>query len=107
MPVLYRYNGTTAAWEVVGAGSPTLPGYWSDLPPMTANANDDEFNTGSLGAAWTKWDFGGVGTVTVDNYGLHLVNSNTSGDVFFGIYRPIPTGDFSIAVKVPFRPRTF
>jgi hypothetical protein len=76
-------------------------GGWSpDAPPATAGSIDDEFNDGSLGAAWTEYDPDSKTAWTVGNGGLRAVVSTTAGNNVNGIHQAIPTGDFSIAAKI-------
>ena len=75
-----------------------------DLPPSTPSAYDDEFDDGTLAAAWAEVDpdskltvaeAGGVLTLTMDQaYWLTYV----SGPV--GVSRPAPSGDFQVVTKV-------
>lgn len=98
MAVLKRYTGS--AWETVGA-SVSVSGYFPDMAPSSPHANDDEFNDGSLGGAWTEWDAGTLITVSEGNYGLKLVHASSSGNNRYGgVFRTIPVGDFTVITKV-------
>jgi len=68
------------------------------LPPGTVNANDDEFNDRALATAWTEFDPGGRMTVAENKYGLLLTKTGVVGFEIGGIYKPLPAGDFTIAV---------
>jgi len=97
----------TASGPAGPQGPPGDPGsgvavvYFQDAPPESPNANDDEFNTGSLNTSvWSEWDVGGVMTPTVGTYGLKLSHSVTTLDSLAGIHRSVPAGDWSITTKV-------
>lgn len=83
-----------------GGGSGGAELYFADIPPETANANDDEFPSGALDGDWTEWDVGAKQTVTVGDYGLKLAHVSTSGESFAGVHRAIPAGDWSLATKL-------
>jgi len=70
----------------------------ADAPPVTASADDDEFNDSTLSAAWTHWDPANTGTVTEEARGIKLVST---GSNYSGVYRTItPSGDFMVWTKV-------
>ena len=83
-----------------GGGSGGAELYFADIPPESANANDDEFPSGALDGDWTEWDVGAKQTVTVGDYGLKLSHVSTSGESFAGVHRAVPAGDWSLATKL-------
>lgn len=93
-------QGATGPAGSGGGGSGGAQLYFPDLPPETANANDDEFPSGALDGDWTEWDVGAKQTVTVGAYGLNLTHLATSGDSIAGIHRAVPSGDWSLVTKV-------
>ena len=93
-------TGATGATGASGSSSTAVPLYAPDAPPESADAADDEFGDGSLGAAWTDWDAGSVMAYSEGDYGAKLVHTGTAGDSISGISRAIPVGDFAIVTKV-------
>lgn len=93
-------QGATGPAGSGGGGSGGAQLYFPDLPPASANANDDEFSTGSLGAAWTEWDVGSQQTVAVGTYGLALTQTGTSGNSWAGVHRAVPAGDWSLVTRL-------
>lgn len=99
-------NGTitdhgSGVYEYVPSGvGGTVGLFFPDLPPVSANANDDEFADASLGAAWTEWDPGSKVTVTEADYGLKLAFNASSGDSLGGVRRAVPSADWSLITKV-------
>ncbi len=83
-----------------GALSSAVPLYAPDLPPSSPHANDDEFDDGALGGAWTDWDVGGVMAYTEGDYGAKLTHAGTASDSFAGIFRTVAAGDFTLITKL-------
>jgi hypothetical protein len=76
------------------------PLYEADAPPLSPHADDDEFNDGSIGGAWTDFDPGSVGTNTEGDWGLKIAATSVAGDRFTGVYRSVPSGDWTLTTKV-------
>jgi hypothetical protein len=73
---------------------------WNPVnPPASANANDDEFNTGSLSANWTEFDPNSDLTVSVGDVGCKFVQASRAGNNNVGIYKTLPAGNFTIWMK--------
>lgn len=101
--------GTDAAvWMVVGGGTTGGGGgtgvvlYDADLPPVTANALDDEFTSGTLAAAWTVATSG-----TAPTHDQQVIPSRLRVKYPYGVAsgisftRPFaPAGDFTAVVKL-------
>lgn len=92
--------------EILGA---TLVGpgggsglYEPDAPPSSPNAEDYEFDlaSGGVPTGWTEWDPGAKVTVTEGDFGVKQALAASSGDSLGGIYRAIPSGDWSLTTKV-------
>lgn len=73
-----------------------------DAPPATPNAQDDEFAdaSGGLPSGWTEFDPGAIQTVNESAAGCELSTATHAGSQVTGIYKSIPSGDFSIMIKV-------
>jgi hypothetical protein len=84
---------TAALSPLLSLGYQWVPG----VPPTSAHAQDDEFETpGALPGAWSTFAPGtGVATtIDVDSYGLRLRFANTSGaQRFAAVYQAVPTDD--------------
>lgn len=92
-------DGERGAPGPVGSGGVEL--YSPDLRPDTAHSGDDEFDNASLGSSWTEWDHGNKVTVTEGDYGLKLAyTAENVSPKWAGVYRTIPSGDWSIVTKV-------
>ena len=92
-------------WAAPGAASftPDFDIWMPDAPPASAGADDDEFaDAAGAGAptGWTEVDHGTTTTVSEEEYGLKLLQATHAGDSIAGVYKAIPSGDFSIVTKV-------
>lgn len=79
------------------------PSLWlPDAPPISAGAEDDEFDGNSAGVppGWTEVDHGAHLVVDEDSVGLQLTQATHVGESVSGVYRAIPAGDFTIWTKV-------
>ena len=73
-----------------------------DNPPIVAGAGDDEFsdNSGGVPTGWTEVDHGSTATVVEREWGLEISRPTGGGDQIAGIYKAIPSGDFTITTKL-------
>jgi hypothetical protein len=86
-----------------GGGGGTSATIWMpDAPPATPGALDDEFadNSGGVPNGWTEVDFSNHTSVVEDEAGLTLLQVTHAGDSNAGIYKTIPSGDFTIWTKL-------
>jgi len=120
--MLYRAANT---WKAITApaeagqylqavGSPPVPEWTTPVPPgslptdtvswnplakpAAPSTDDDEFATAGAGppTGWTAWDYGAIGTEAVDDAGLALAQANQTNGKLSGIYKALPSGDFTI-----------
>ena len=70
-----------------------------DAAPTSAGSEDDEFHDSSLSALWAEVDHGGTLTASEDELGLKLLMTTHTTHGFAGIYKAIPSGDFTIWTK--------
>jgi hypothetical protein len=86
-----------------GGGGGAYNRWEPDAPPATPSAEDDEFD-GAEGAGaptgWTEVDFSSETAPSEEEYGLSLVQTSGSGDRFSGVYKAIPSGDFTYWCKI-------
>lgn len=76
---------------------------WSPItPPETAHADDDEFLTPGSGtpSGWTEFDPAGTQTVAVDDAGLVLTHTPSLTDKWGGIYKAVPSGNWTAWVRL-------
>jgi hypothetical protein len=109
----------TGAWKIIGAdlslidyvlpvsggGATPVPVKYtwsSDAPPVTATAQDDEFNDGSINVKWTEIDHDSVLTASEETTFPHmrLTAITRAGRNVCGLAQSIPAGDFTIVSKV-------
>lgn len=92
--------------ETGGGGSftPDFAMWLTDAPPVSAGAEDDEFDDAEgagTPTGWTEIDHGGHQTVSEDAYGLKLFQATHAGDSVSGVYKAEPAGtDYTIWTKV-------
>lgn len=85
----------------INVSSPLYYRWDPDAPPSSPHAKDDEFDDDSLSGNWTEWDGGGKITLTENEYGLNIVNTNTAAaDHVGGVFTSVPTGDWRVITKV-------
>lgn len=96
MPARGGYNRPSG-----GTAPSTGSSLWfPDLPPVSANANDDEFSDGALGGAWTSWNNRAELTYSEGINGAKMAHAGHAGDSWAGIFRVVPAGDWSIVTKM-------
>lgn len=85
-------GGTWIALNALGSGGGNaIYDKWDpDAPPASPNANNDEFDDGSIDASWTQ---SGTGSATEENNGLRITDNNY-------LYKTLPAGDFTIWTKI-------
>lgn len=92
--VLTAIDDEEAEWQAPAIGS--VVQFWEpDAPPVDPSDHDDEFTSGSLDAAWTQWDPGGIMTFTYDS-DINMVEFQADGNGTArtcGIFRDIPSLD--------------
>lgn len=101
---LDQLAGRVQTLEDSGIALSDIYTFWdTDAPPISAGSIDDEFDDGSVDAAWLSYDFGSkLTSVTEDTLGMtfRATTTNTSEPVWFGRYKALPGGDFTIYTKV-------
>ena len=100
------WDNATTSWKPGtvasgGSSSPALTtyGFYSpDKPPTSPSNFDDEFG----GNALTGWSSFGASDVTISqaDHLLKLKQNSLSGYNLSGIYKPIPSGDWSVISKI-------
>jgi hypothetical protein len=85
-----------------GGGSTIAYHKWDSLaPPASPSASDDEFDDATFDSGnWTLWDHGSNSLSAIeDDQGL-LLSGDGDANEWMGIYRTLPSGDFSVSTKV-------
>lgn len=98
--LVYRNSlGWTPEDAAVGS---TFAMWMSDAPPATAGADDDEFAdvSGGVPGGWTEVDHGSHTLVVEDDAGVIISQATHAGISIAGIYKAIPSGNFTAWTKV-------
>jgi len=89
-------------WNADHLFVPNFTLWLPDAAPAEAGAADDEFDgaSGGVPPGWTEVDHGASTTVDENEAGLKLTQPTHAGDSIAGVYKAIPTGDFTIWTKM-------
>lgn len=74
--------------------------YGRDLPPVTANAMDDEFNDGSFNTSLWTWLDQGSWTVTEADGRAQFTGPASDGNRIRGVYQALPTPPCAFEAKI-------
>lgn len=82
------------------AGAEDTGWYWDvDLAPLSTGTLDDEFSDGTI-SGWTEYDESGIQTPAEASGELSLTQTAQTAARLTGMYKTIPSGDFTISAKV-------
>lgn len=91
------YIGDGSAWHAIGG---LASQEWNpDLEPESPGSIDDEFEDASF-TGWTEYDYHSNQSVVESGGVLALGQPSQATATFTGVYKTLPSGDFTVVTKV-------
>jgi hypothetical protein len=88
------------SWETSTGGGGTHSLWFPDAFPTSPTSQSDHFDNASLDVKWTAWQAGGNLTVAEADHFLKYTNTGDNAYTWRGHFQALPTGDFTIILKV-------